>query len=65
MKFSKDKYKVLYLGREKPLQWHRLKGQQMEHESAACPGREMANSIPDFISRNMASRQRGGITLLY
>lgn len=76
MKFMKDRYmkfnkdKVLYLGREKPLQWHRqgtawLEGQQIEHESAACPSREMANSIPDFISRNMASRQRGGIILFY
>lgn len=70
MKFSKDRHKAPYLGREKLLQWHRLgtawlEGQQIEHESAACPGRGMANSIPDFISRNIASRQRGGIILLY
>lgn len=67
MKFSKDK--ALYLEREKLVQWHRLgnawlEGQQIEHESAACLGREILNSIPDFISRNMASRQRGGIILL-
>lgn len=64
MKFSKDKYKVLYLGRKKLLQWHRLGtarlegpwGQQAEHEPAACPGAEMVNSIPDFIRRSTASR---------
>ena len=73
MKFRKDKYKVLYLGRNKLLQWHRLGtawlggpwGQQAEREPAACPGAEMANSIQAFISRSMASRQREGIIPLY
>lgn len=63
MKFSKDKYKVLYLGRKKLLQWYRLgtldgraQGLQAEHEPAACPGAEVKNSIPDFASRSTASR---------